>query len=395
MVLEIVDETLRDGEQQVGIVFTTREKAELARMIADLGVHYIDVMPATSLEEQGVVLQLIQEGINLVPATMMSRAYVDMSRHLGATAITLFTSTSERLLKAKGKTPEQNIIESKEAVEYARQQGLTIDFAVEDATRTDIEYLAEFAHAMGDIRYLLVCDTVGVLERGEAGPLIAEIKQRYPGKIGVHFHNDRGLAVDNTIDAVLAGAELISGTFTGIGERAGNTNLEETLRKLRSLQIEIDGFDYDGMQRVCEKVREYAGTGPAKPGSPEALRTQTGIHVHAMLTDPKVYCSYPTDTPEVWFGKYSGVSNYRWLFEKVKGMSLPHAKYAFMRDCIKALVTRKDDHDQTKDRSDLEERKINRRPRSYSGDQIIDIFKQMFGNPGTSTTKIITLMPGY
>ncbi len=340
MNLEVSDETLRDGEQQVGVFFTSDEKKELARLFSQVGVKYIHTMPIVCEEEASLTRELVEENLPIQASTMMGERYVNHSLDLGVESITLFTPVSDKLLSIKGKTKESSLAECKRVIEYASFRGLKIDFALEDASRADIGYIAEIAQELGsNLRYLVLCDTVGCLQPNLSRFLIKGIKRSYSGKLGVHYHNDMGLAIENTIQAVLADAELISGTFTGIGERAGNVNLEETLIRLKDEhKIEVTGLDYDRLKEVSEKVREYAGEGPAQPMSRKAFFIEAGIHVHSMLQDPQSYIAFPNKDFEIWFGKHSGASNYHWLFEQRLKEPLDESQYQRMRDTVKHMA---------------------------------------------------------
>ena len=130
---------------------------------------------------------------------------------------------------------------------------------------------------------------------------------------------------------------MISGTFRGIGERAGNIPLEQVLNGLRlRFGIEVEGINYEALSQVTDYL-DSLGVRPASPYSQAALRHESGIHVNGFLRDPDSYHIFPHANPEIWFGKCSGSSNFQYLFEKQLNKPLTPEDYNRMRDKIKSL----------------------------------------------------------
>lgn len=338
--LKIFDETLRDGEQQVGVNFSVSEKKELANVMTSSGVDYIDLMLGVHPTEDGLIGSLAQQSVPIVPACMMDRRYVDKAVDLGVKKVIMFYCVSDILLNARNKTRDDVVTLSKNLISYAREKGLEVDFAAEDSTRADFDYLAQVGRELKPfIDYFMICDTVGCLQPTWSFKLVRDFIEETGCKVGVHYHNDLGLAVENTIQGVLGGASLISGTFTGIGERAGNVPLELVLTQLKEKHgIKGENLDYGKIPGICSLVTKYAKIAPAKPLSEEAFYTETGIHVDALMKDSRSYSIFPDIEPEIWFGKYSGASNFRWLYERILNMPLKPEKYAELRDSVKELA---------------------------------------------------------
>ncbi|MCP3983788.1 MAG: 2-isopropylmalate synthase [bacterium] len=364
--LKIFDETLRDGEQQAGISFPPGAKLQLARGIARTGVHQIDVMPAVDASEAALAATLVKEGLGdrLTPATMLGKPSVDQAKASGAGRIILFYALSDRLMFLRdaelrddpafaGRTIDDGvpdvvierlregvIARVLESLRYATSKGidLRVDFAAEDASRADPEFLRQCIRAFGPyLEHFMLCDTVGTLRPERAGSWIRELlSPRGVGPLAVHFHNDQGLALENTLQAVLAGATMVSGTFGGIGERAGNVALEQVLDALRVRHgIEVEGIDYDAIPAVIAQL-DQLGLRPAPPFSAAAQRHESGIHVHSLLRDPRSYCIFEGVEPEIWFGKMSGTSNFEYLFEKILEQPRPRAEYERMAAALKS-----------------------------------------------------------
>ncbi|QMS88308.1 2-isopropylmalate synthase [Nostoc edaphicum CCNP1411] len=364
--IKIYDETLRDGEQQAGIFFSYPTKQKLAHLIAKTGVDGLDVMPCVCEQESELTKTLVSEGLNrlITAATLMEKKYIDQAKDCGVKRIILFHGLSDRLLflrdpqirlmkEFKGKTIDddvpvnvinrirQNAIDViVENLRYATTvAGLTVDFAAEDASRTDFDFLVQCIRSFGPyIEHFLLCDTVGVLSPEKSYVWINDLLQRTTAvAFGVHYHNDMGLALENTLQSVIAGATLVSGTFCGIGERAGNVAIEQVLNGLRvRFGIEVKGINYDAIDAVTDYI-EQLGVRPAAPYSQTAQRHESGIHVNSLFCDPQSYAALPYNTIEVLFGKWSGVSNFQYLFEKQLQNPQPMKQYEKMRSVIKSL----------------------------------------------------------
>ena len=357
--LTIFDETLRDGEQQVGIFFDVETKQDLAQLIAATGVHYVALMPAIHHTEAKLVRDLVGRGIsNLTASTMMGKKYIDESIECGVKTIILFNAVSDRLLCLRDRqlrlsATDVGAIERVrhrmldrvlEHLKYAADRGLKICFAAEDASRADFDFLVECINKFQPyIEHFLLCDTVGVLTPENTRLWIRNLIEFTGNKtsLAVHFHNDRGLALENTIQAILAGATGISGTFGGIGERAGNVAIEQVLNGLKlRYSWQVAGIDDRAMAEVTNYLT-CKGFYANAPYSPQSLRYETGIHVDSLHCDRSSYYMFTHGQPEVWFGKFSGASNFQYLFEHCLNRPLPKEKYREFREQIKNMAIAK------------------------------------------------------
>ena len=365
--LKLCDETLRDGEQQAGLFFPDGIKKKLAHLIAQTGVESFSIMPFISESETSLVKTLVSEGLSdiITSSTMTGRHYIDQAASCGIKRIILFYGISDRLLLIRdpefrqlpdyqGKTVDdgipQNIINTVrqnafdkilDSLRYATQiLGLKVDFAAEDASRADFDFLVECICSFKPyIQHFMLCDTVGTLSPEKTYIWIHDLHQCTKNTpLGVHFHNDMGMALENTLQAVMAGVSMVSGTFLGIGERAGNVALEQVLNGLRvRFGIEVEGIDYDAIANVCEYLEQF-GVRPASPYSKAAQRSESGIHVNSFLYDRHSYNIFPDNELEVWFGKNSGASNFQYLFEKEGLRPQSKERYEKMRSVIKSLA---------------------------------------------------------
>lgn len=358
--LTIFDETLRDGEQQVGIFFDAETKHTLAQLIVHTGVHHVALMPAIHQTEAKLVKSLVSQGYQqtLVASTMMGERYINESIECGVKTIILFNAVSDRLLWLRDPqfrdrpldrdfNPEiiphirQRMLDKVLVnLKYATSKGLKVCFAAEDASRADFDFLVECINKFNPyVNHFLLCDTVGILTPENTKLWLRNLIEFTNNKtpLAVHFHNDRGLALENTIQAVLAGATGISGTFDGIGERAGNVAIEQVLNGLKlRYGWQVEGINYDAFTEVTNYLNSR-GFRANVPYSPETLRYETGIHVDSLLRDRDSYYLFPHGQPEIWFGKFSGASNFQYLFEKHLNKPLSKKKYQEFREIIKAI----------------------------------------------------------
>ncbi len=339
----IYDTTLRDGEQMPGVVFTKSQKLELAKKSADFGSDIIDLMPAVSKTEREITEILAGTLKNKVlAATMMDKKHIDLAYSCGVGRVILFTPVSDIHLNNKLKVSrKKNLENSLRCLDYALEKGLKVSFAAEDATRADISYLIDFINAMeGKIDYFIPCDTLGVLTPWQTYKFIGKLKSETDCRLGLHIHNDFGQATANTLAGIEAGAELFSGTFTGIGERAGNAPIEEVIVSLRfqyGIKLPVK---YKMLHEICSLVEKYSGVAlqKHKPVSGEnAFSHESGIHVDGILKYPPNYENFNPEMigrkRRILFGKHSGTSGLKYFF----GNRFNEKEYSHIIQQIKTL----------------------------------------------------------
>ncbi len=323
--IKIYDTTLRDGEQMPGVVFSPEEKINLALKMSYFGVDIIGIMPAVSYKEKEVTKKISNMGLEseITAATMLRKDHIDIAAESGAQRIILFTSISDIHLKNKlNISREENLEKSLELIDYAHKLGLNVDFAGEDATRADINYVINFINTISKkVDYFLPCDTLGILTPFQTYKFITKIKQNCNCNIGLHIHNDFGQATANTLAGLEAGADLFSGTFNGIGERTGNAPIEEVVIALK-VQYGINlNLKYEMINEISKLVEEYSGVmlQKHKPISGRnAFSHESGIHVDGILKYPKNYENFNPAIigreRSILFGKHSGKCGLRYLF---------------------------------------------------------------------------------
>ena len=294
----IFDTTLRDGEQTPGVALTVDEKIQIATKLNNLGVDKIEVgFPASSKGEIESAKQIKSLGLKstLVGLSRSLRKDVDAVLNSDLEYIHTFIGTSTLHRDYKLKMSKEKIIETAvDAIEYAKDHGLTVEFSAEDATRTERDFLFEvFNEAVSaGADFLDVPDTVGILTPIMAREIITDIKDNFSIPISVHFHNDFGLATANTLTAIECGANQAHVTVNGLGERTGNCSLEELVMSLKSaygIDLELDTTRLYSLSHLVGRL-----TGVKMPVNKpivgdNAFAHESGIHVHGILNNASTY----------------------------------------------------------------------------------------------------------
>ncbi len=329
--VRIFDTTLRDGEQAPGCSMHLDEKLRIARMLERLGVDVVEAgFPIASDGDYRAVSAIARECRSVSVAALCRTAAGDVVRAAEALEsaarprIHTFIATSDLHLEAKlGKSRAQVLEAAAAAVELARTYVDDVEFSAEDATRSDVDYLCDVLSAAADAgaTVLNVPDTVGYSTPAEYGELIRTVIDRVVrGRaitVSTHCHNDLGLAVANSLAALLAGARQVECTINGIGERAGNAALEEIVAALNVRRDRLpfeSSVDATQIYAASCLVAEAVGFG-VQPNKAivgrNAFAHEAGIHQHGVIKNP---LCYEILTPEsvgvpsnaIVLGKHSG-----------------------------------------------------------------------------------------
>jgi len=269
--LEVHDVTLRDGEQQAGVEFTPDEKVRIAEKLAESGVQRIEAgLPAVSPGDAEAVRRIKALGL---PAKIFafSRCMVeDVKRALdtGVDSIVMEVPSSEHIIKYAYRWEYDRAIElTVESTRYAHENGMFVSFFPIDSTRADITTflnLIEIIARDGHMDSLALVDTFGVLSPQAAAFMTRKVRERIKQPLEAHFHMDFSLGVANTVTAVANGVGTVQVSVTGIGERAGNTPLEDTVMALKTMYGIESGIDFSKLYGLSRLVRELAGV-PVPP----------------------------------------------------------------------------------------------------------------------------------
>jgi len=327
----MLDNTLREGEQMPGVWFSFEEKCALFDALQDAGVDAIDVgIPATSEEDRRFCAECMRRAGSIEPGVSIRarRDEILLAKELGFRAIYLMFPFSEIHIEHKFATTVGAIRDRcSDLVAYARSLGLRVHLVAEDASRGSVSLVCSLAAhaAQSGIEELLLCDTVGATLPVKFQALVGEVGRAVAGRcrLGVHCHNDLGLATANTLAGIEAGATTASTTVNGMGERAGNASLHEVATALPLLLDVRHGVDLKQLPRLCAMAEQFSGVfcSPLTPVvGRNAFRHESGIHVDGLLKEARVYEELQPEsvgrTRELVLGKSTGTHYLRALLRQ-------------------------------------------------------------------------------
>ena len=327
--LVICDTTLRDGEQSAGIVFANLEKVRIAKLLDEIGVQQIEAgIPAMGGDEKKAVKQIAGLGLDasILGWNRANKEDIAHSIDCGVDSVAISMSSSDIHIQHKLMKSREWVLEKiTEAVEYAKAHGVYISANAEDASRADPDFLLTFAKTAKEaganrFRY---CDTIGMLEPRRSYDDIKRIIEHAKIDVEMHTHNDFGMATANAIAGVQAGAKFVSTTVLGIGERTGNSPLEEIAMTAKHILKMDVHFDTTRFREVSEYVASAASrTIPGwKPIVGEnCFAHEAGIHTDGVI---KYLSNYEPYTPEevglkrkIVIGKHSGRHTVKQMLSK-------------------------------------------------------------------------------
>jgi 2-isopropylmalate synthase len=335
--ITVFDTTLRDGEQSPGFSMNVSEKVTLAEQLAQLGVDVIEAgFPVASNDDFEAVRQVARAvGAQAAVAGLCRTKDQDLDRagealkDAARPRIHTFIATSDIHLAHKLKMSREQALEAAvAAVKRARKYTDDVEFSAEDATRSDREYLCRVVEAVikAGAKTVNLPDTVGHTVPWEYASMIREVLARVPSASGitlsVHCHNDLGLAVANSLEAIRAGAGQVECTINGIGERAGNAALEEIVMALKHRHEDFKadtGVNTEEIIPTSSLLVEITGV-PVQPNKAvvgsNAFAHESGIHQHGVLSKTETYEilkpeSVGAQGSKLHLGKHSGRHAFR------------------------------------------------------------------------------------
>lgn len=307
--LYVFDTTLRDGEQSLGITLNVKEKLEISHQLVKLGVDIIEAgFPASSpgdmesvrtiaKEVKGVIIcgltRAVVQDIDICAEALRKAEYPRIHTGIGVSPV--------HMEKKLNLTPDQAVEQAVSAVKYAKKYVSDVEFYAEDAFRSDPTFLARVIEEViyAGATVVNLPDTVGYANPWEYGELIGfvinNVKNIDKAIVSVHCHNDLGMATANSLAGIKAGASQVEGTINGIGERAGNTSLEEVIM---SIYTRRDGYGVESkvntreISATCRLVSRITGvTIPDHKAivGANAFNHASGIHQDGVLKDRATY----------------------------------------------------------------------------------------------------------
>jgi 2-isopropylmalate synthase len=365
--IRIFDTTLRDGEQAPGCSMTIGEKLRVARALAELKVDVIEAgFPAASPGDFDAVQAIAAEDPGPVICGLARCNPADIEKAHAAVRkakrhrVHVFVATSQIHREYKLKMAKEEILKSAVgAVQMARELCDDVEFSPEDASRTELAYLAEVVTAAieAGASTVNIPDTVGYTVPAEFDELFRYLNAHVPGigdiTLSVHCHNDLGMAVANSLAAVRAGARQVECTINGIGERAGNCSLEEVVMAMKT-RAEFFGLetrvDSTRLYPTSRLVSSITGMHPPRNKAivgENAFAHEAGIHQHGMLQHSSTYeIMRPEDVglsrSNLVLGKHSGRHAFRDRVREL-GFELDKSEINLAFDEFKKLADKKKD----------------------------------------------------
>lgn len=344
------DCTLRDGEQQAGVVLDRPAKVQIARALDDLGIFEIEAgTPASSEEDRDAVAEISRLGLR-AKISVLCRAMtgdIDQALSLGVWGVRLSFPISllERKYKLKGISDDEYLKRALDITDYARRKGAHVIFSPYDTTRAELPFLRRLVAELERARTvdrLRVVDTTGCALPEAITYLVGQVREAAPKlPLEIHTHNDFGLACANTLAGITAGADYGSTTINGLGERCGNAATEEVAIALEVLYGVKTGLDLTKLTSVSQLVAKLSGVATqvnkAVVGE-NAFRHETGMVVAGVLQDPFTAEPYKPELVgqrrRILIGKKSGLMSISYKVKEM-GLPLPEERYAEMLAQVK------------------------------------------------------------
>jgi|TARA_B100001013_G_scaffold64659_2_gene33775 2-isopropylmalate synthase len=328
--IEILDSTLREGEQTPGVSFTKSQKITIAKMLDSFGVDFIELgHPAVSPDIYKTIETLNQLSLNAKKMVhgRLTKSDIDDAIELGVPWIGLFFSTSRDYLYDKYQLDENKAQKKiEETIKYGKSKGLKIRFTAEDASRTDLKFLLKIGKLVeraGADRFSLA-DTVGILHPNKASELVQYFVSQLDIPIHMHCHNDFGLATANALQAIESGASCVDVTINGLGERCGLPPLAEVtvaLDELYKIKHSWDLKKLNELSNYIDKITKINNKDTRPITGKYSFSHKAGLHVKAMLKNPS---SYQSISPkklnrehEIIIDKYTGREAVRHRLDKL------------------------------------------------------------------------------
>jgi len=358
--IKIHDITLRDGEQQAGIVYTFEDKIRIAKALAEAGVHRIEAgMPAVSKVDEAAIKEIVQMGLKseIFAFSRCMTSDVKLAKECGVKGIVVEIPSSEHIIKhAYGWQLQKAIDLSIEATLLAKELGLYTVFFPIDASRAELGWfldLIEQIATKGHMDALALVDTFGGLSPHSVPYLVKQIRKRIKKPLEPHFHDDFGLGVANTLMALASGGTVAHTTVTGIGERAGNAAMEDVVLSLLTMYGIDIGIKTEKFFSLSKLVRELSKTEiPANRGivGERLLNVESGIvaawvrrcrEQNPLELGPFVPALVGQPPIQIVMGKSSGVDTVVEFLEKMGADASQEQREAMVQKIKEASIKKK------------------------------------------------------
>ena len=315
--VHINDTTLRDGEQAAGVAFNVEEKVTLAAFMDAMGIPELEVgIPAMGGDEALAITQMTRSGFRaaLTGWNRAVRSDIEASIACGLQRVHISVPVSEIQIAAKFQGNCRKVLDRlRDTIGFARDRGLYVSIGGEDSSRAEENFLLEVAQSAeqwGASRFRF-CDTVGILDPSTTAGKVIKLVRGLSIPVEMHAHNDFGLANANALAGIQAGATSVNTTVNGLGERAGNTALEEIVMALKRIYNLNLSIDTTRLRELSQFVATISGCSlpPWKAiVGDNAFAHESGIHAHGVLQNPQTYEAFAPE--EVGGNRYLAIGKH-------------------------------------------------------------------------------------
>jgi len=298
--IRILDSTLREGEQHPGVSFSNKQRIQIAWMLDSFGVNQIEISPIVSEDHHEATKVIMKQGLtaDIVAHVRAIKSDVDRALDCDTEWVATYMGISDIHLVAKLRiSREEAKIRALEVVDYIKSHGLKSRFTMEDASRTDPEFLLEMCKEMNQkgIERISIPDTVGIMRPRGMYNLVKLVHDHIDNSrtaLDVHCHNDVGLALSNALSGCDAGADQIHTTIDGLGERTGIPTLAETAVALNLIYKSNNNFRLHLLKDLSRTISDYTNI-PIHESKPlvgdSSYKHKAGTHLAAILRNPSAY----------------------------------------------------------------------------------------------------------
>ena len=298
--IRILDSTLREGEQHPGVSFSIKQRIQIAWMLDSFGVDQIEISPIVSPDHHEATKIIMKQGLkaDIVAHVRAIKSDVDRALDCDTNWVATYMGISDIHLLAKLRiTREEAKQRALEVVDYIKSHGLKSRFTMEDASRTDPQFLLEMCREMNQrgIERISIPDTVGIMRPRGMYNLVKMVYDNIDNSktsLDVHCHNDVGLALSNALSGCDGGADQIHTTIDGLGERTGIPTLAETAVALNLIYKSNNSFRLHLLKDLSRTISDYTRI-PIHESKPlvgdSAYKHKAGTHLAAILRNPSAY----------------------------------------------------------------------------------------------------------
>ncbi|VTY20876.1 LeuA family protein [uncultured Streptococcus sp.] len=299
----IQDNTIRGGMQQTSIKKDVATKKKVITEISKSKIHSVEIGMCDTIQDLNILkgyMRILRKDQSGVVLTRLIESSIDLAFQLYSmfpnTVIKLLVPVSKMHITEKLKTREDIYLKRLERIlDYSKEKSLHVDMVLEDSTRANREFLFQVLDIVSnyEVGFVTLADTVGCSTPDEYGKMFSDIHSRFPAlKLSAHCHNDLGLATANTVAAIMNHASQIETTFLGIGERAGNTSLDEVIAILQKKKFDEIDFDLQTVYQLSIKISDILeyDVAPTKPIiGKNVFVHESGIHQDGTMKNIEMY----------------------------------------------------------------------------------------------------------